>query len=37
MDGSGSTSVSTGISFLDHMLRSLATHSLIDLSVEAKG
>ncbi|MEM1586400.1 MAG: imidazoleglycerol-phosphate dehydratase HisB [Candidatus Bathyarchaeia archaeon] len=37
LDGSGSVSVNTGISFLDHMLKSLATHSLIDLSVEARG
>jgi len=37
LDGSGSASVNTGISFLDHMLRSLATHSLIDLYVEARG
>lgn len=37
LDGAGISNVKTGISFLDHMLRSLATHSLIDLSVEAKG
>lgn len=37
LDGIGLSNVSTGISFLDHMLQSLATHSLIDLSVEAKG
>ncbi|MEM2320562.1 MAG: imidazoleglycerol-phosphate dehydratase HisB [Candidatus Bathyarchaeia archaeon] len=37
LDGAGSSSVSTGISFLDHMLRSLATHSLIDMTVEARG
>ncbi len=37
LDGSGSAKVHTGVSFLDHMLRSLATHSLIDLSVEATG
>lgn len=37
LDGTGSSKVNTSISFLDHMLRSLATHSLIDLTVEAKG
>ncbi|MCX8187966.1 MAG: imidazoleglycerol-phosphate dehydratase HisB [Nitrososphaeria archaeon] len=37
LEGSGSASVNTGVSFLDHMLRSLATHSLMDLSVEARG
>ena len=37
INGVGSASVSTGISFLDHMLRSLAAHSLIDLNVEARG
>ncbi|MEM1562291.1 MAG: imidazoleglycerol-phosphate dehydratase HisB [Candidatus Bathyarchaeia archaeon] len=37
LDGTGSSNVSTGISFLDHMLKSLATHSLIDLNVEARG
>ncbi|MEM1514615.1 MAG: imidazoleglycerol-phosphate dehydratase HisB [Thermoproteota archaeon] len=37
LDGTGASNVRTGVSFLDHMLRSLATHSLIDLSVEARG
>jgi imidazoleglycerol-phosphate dehydratase len=37
VNGVGSASVSTGISFLDHMLRSLAAHSLIDLNIEARG
>ncbi|MBS7605973.1 MAG: imidazoleglycerol-phosphate dehydratase HisB [Candidatus Bathyarchaeia archaeon] len=37
LDGSGSASVNTGISFLDHMLKSMATHALIDLSLEARG
>lgn len=37
LNGSGRADISTQISFLDHMLRTLATHSLIDLSVEAKG
>lgn len=37
LNGSGSSEVNTGVSFLNHMLRSLATHSLIDISVEARG
>ena len=37
LDGSGDYSVSTGIGFLDHMLEQLSRHSLMDLTVEAKG
>jgi imidazoleglycerol-phosphate dehydratase len=37
LDGSGVAEVETGIEFLDHMLKSLATHSLIDITVKAKG
>ena len=37
LDGSGVAKVSTGIGFLDHMLEQLARHSLIDISVAAKG
>jgi imidazoleglycerol-phosphate dehydratase len=37
LDGQGSTSVSTGVGFFDHMLDQLGRHSLIDLTVEAKG
>ena len=37
LDGSGNYSVSTGIGFLDHMLEQLSRHSLMDLTVEAKG
>ena len=37
LDGSGTYSVSTGIGFLDHMLEQLSRHSLMDLTVEAKG
>jgi imidazoleglycerol-phosphate dehydratase len=36
LDGVGALKVSTGIKFLDHMLTSLATHSLIDIEVEAQ-
>ena len=37
LDGSGNAKVATGIGFYDHLLTSLATHSLIDLEVEAAG
>ena len=37
LDGSGKYTVATGIGFLDHMLEQLARHSLMDLTVEAKG
>ena len=37
LDGSGEYTVSTGVSFLDHMLEQLSRHSLIDLDVKAKG
>lgn len=37
IDGSGTSDVGTGIRFLDHMLGSLATHSLIDITAKASG
>ena len=37
LDGSGVANVNTGVKFLDHMLKSLATHSLIDVTVQAVG
>ena len=37
LDGSGSSMVSTGVGFFDHMLVLLARHSLIDLEIEARG
>ena len=37
LDGSGTSSISTGIGFLDHMLDLLARHSRIDITVDAKG
>jgi imidazoleglycerol-phosphate dehydratase len=37
LDGAGTSSVATGIGFLDHMLDLLARHSRIDISVQAKG
>lgn len=37
LDGTGNYEVSTGIGFLDHMLEQLSRHSLMDLTVKAKG
>jgi imidazoleglycerol-phosphate dehydratase len=37
LDGSGKAEVDTGFDFLEHMLNSLATHSLVDVTVKAKG
>jgi imidazoleglycerol-phosphate dehydratase len=37
LDGSGRAEIATGIGFLDHMLAALARHSMIDLTVRAKG
>src|SRR6478736_3336995 len=37
LDGTGSSSIKTGVGFFDHMLDLLARHSLIDLSIEATG
>ena len=36
IDGSGKTSVNTGISFLDHLIISFGKHSMLDLTVQAK-
>jgi imidazoleglycerol-phosphate dehydratase len=37
VDGAGTTSVSTGIPFFDHMLEQLGKHAGFDLRIEAKG
>lgn len=37
LDGTGRSEISTGVGFYDHMLTSLAKHSLIDLTVRAEG
>ncbi|WP_310498869.1 imidazoleglycerol-phosphate dehydratase HisB [Sandarakinorhabdus sp.] len=37
LDGTGVYDVSTGIGFLDHMLEQLSRHSLIDITLAAKG
>jgi imidazoleglycerol-phosphate dehydratase len=37
LDGSGKAAVRSGVGFFDHMLDLLARHSLMDLSLDAKG
>ena len=37
LDGTGAYDIKTGVGFLDHMLEQLARHSLIDISLAAKG
>src|SRR6476660_1437691 len=37
LDGAGNASARTGVGFFDHMLDLLARHSLIDLTIDAKG
>ena len=37
LDGEGAAAVASGVPFLDHMLTSLATHSLIDITASVKG
>lgn len=37
LDGSGEYTINTGIGFLDHMLEQLSRHSLVDITIEAKG
>lgn len=37
LDGTGQSTISTGVGFYDHMLTALAKHSLIDMTVDAVG
>ena len=37
LDGTGRSTISTGVGFFDHMLDQLSRHSLIDMTIEAKG
>ncbi len=37
LDGTGKSSISTGIGFFDHMLEGFAKHGLFDLTVKADG
>lgn len=37
LDGNGSTSISTGLGFFDHMLEQIGKHAGIDLTIQVKG
>ena len=37
LDGSGAFDIATGVGFLDHMLEQFSRHSLIDVTLKAKG
>lgn len=37
LDGTGASTISTTVPFYDHMLRALSKHSLIDMTVSARG
>jgi imidazoleglycerol-phosphate dehydratase len=37
LDGTGQCAVSTGVGFLDHLLRHIAVHGLFDLEIKARG
>ena len=37
LDGAGKAKIQTGIGFFDHMLEQVARHSLIDITIKAKG
>ena len=37
LDGTGTSTIDTGVPFYDHMLTALSKHSLIDLDIFARG
>src|SRR6478752_5471292 len=37
LDGTGKSTISTGVGFFDHMLEQLSRHSLIDMDIKANG
>ncbi len=37
LDGTGQSTITTGIGFLDHMLTAFARHAMLDLTVHAQG
>ncbi len=37
LDGTGQSTIATGVGFLDHMLTALSRHSMIDMEIRASG
>ena len=37
LDGTGQSTIATGVGFLDHMLTALSRHSMIDMEIRAEG
>lgn len=37
LDGTGESTISTGVGFFDHMLTAMAKHGLMDMNIQAKG
>ena len=37
LDGDGKAEIATGVGFFDHMLEQIARHSLIDITIRARG
>lgn len=37
LDGKGKSCAKTGVKFLDHMIKTISTHSLIDIDIKAEG
>ena len=37
LDGTGKSKIQTGVGFFDHMLEQLSKHSLVDITIKAKG
>ena len=37
LDGTGASTIATGVGFFDHMLTAFARHALVDLTIQAQG